>query len=178
MATQRLGAAFNTAGGSTPTLNNILKILGLAAVSATLVLAQRTGPGGTPPDPATMIQMRVDRLATLLSLTDAQKTQATTIFTNAYSAGQSIHTTLQTDTTNLAAAVKANNISTIDSLSATIGSLQGQLTAINAKADAAFYAILTADQKAKYDALPHGGPGGPGFGPGPGGRGFRGGPPQ
>jgi Spy/CpxP family protein refolding chaperone len=130
--------------------------------------------GGPPPDPAIMIQMKVDRLATLLSLTDAQKTQATTIFTNAYNAGQSIHTSLQTDQQTLSTAVKANSAATIDQVSGTIGTLEGQLTAINAKADAAFYALLTADQKAKYDALPHGGPG---FGP-PGRGGFRGGPPH
>jgi len=120
-----------------------------------------------------MIQMKVDRLATLLSLTDAQKTEATTIFTNAYNSSQSIHTSLQTDQQTLSTAVKANDTAAIDQVSATIGTLQGQLAAINAKADAAFYAILTADQKAKYDALPHGGPG---FGP-PGRGGFPGGPP-
>ena len=152
-----------------------LRFLGLAALSAVLVLAQPPGHnGGTPADPATMIQMKVDRLATLLTLTDAQKTQATTIFTNAYNSSQSIQTSLQTDQQTLAAAVKANNTTTIDQVATTIGTLQGQLTAINAKADAAFYALLTADQKAKYDALPHGGPG---FG-GPGRGGFRGGPPS
>lgn len=161
-------------------MSKLSQFLGMAALSATLVFAQRPGSrvAGTPPDPATMIQMRVDRLATLLSLTDAQKAQATTIFTDAFTAGQSIHTSLQTDHDSLSAAVKANDTASIDKVSGLIGTLHGQLTAINSKADAAFYAILTADQKAKYDALPHGGPG---FGPpgGPGGRGFRGGaPPQ
>jgi len=112
-----------------------------------------------------MIQHRVDQLTTLLSLTTAQQAQATTIFTNALNAGQSIQSSLKTDRDSLAAAIKTNNTATIDQVSATIGTLQGQLTAINAKSDAAFYAILTPDQQAKYDALPHGGPGGGGFGP-------------
>lgn len=116
-----------------------------------------------------MIQMRVSYLASLLTLTDAQKTQATTIFTNAYTAAQSIHATLQTEHDALAAAVKANNTNAIDQAAASIGTLEGQLTSINAKADAAFYAILTAAQQATYDSTPHGGPGGHGFGPaGPG----------
>jgi Spy/CpxP family protein refolding chaperone len=154
-----------------------------AALSAALVLAQPGprnggGPPGTPPDPATMIQMRVSHLTALLSLTTAQQAQATTIFTNAFNSAQSVQTSLQADRQSLADAVKADNTVSIDQIAGTIGTLQGQLTAINSKADAAFYAILTADQKAKYDSLPHGGPGG-GFGPpGPGPQ-FRGGrPPQ
>ena len=111
-----------------------------------------------------MIQMRVSHLTVLLSLTSAQQTQATTIFTNALTASQSVQSSLHTDRDTLAAAVKANNTAAIDQVSVTIGTLQGQLTAINAKSDAAFYAILTPDQQAKYDAMPHGGPGG-GFGP-------------
>lgn len=115
-----------------------------------------------------MIQMRVSYLATLLSLTSAQQTQATTIFTNAYTSSQSVQTSLRTDRQSLSAAVKTNNTTMIDQISATIGTLQGQLTDIHAKAEAAFYAILTADQQTKYDSMPHGGgfghPG-PGFGP-------------
>jgi len=148
----------------------------VAALTASLGFAQfRTraanGPGN-PPDPATMIQMRVAYLTSLLSLTSAQQTQATTIFTNAYNSASSIKSSLQTDQQSLAAAVKANGTGTIDQLAATIGTLQGQLVAINAKADGAFYAILTSDQQTKYDSMPHGGPG---FGPG--GPGGPGGPP-
>jgi Spy/CpxP family protein refolding chaperone len=139
-----------------------------AALSTALVFAQRPGgpgrPGGPPPDPQTRIQNRVTFLGTLLSLTDDQKTQATTIFTNAYTAAQSASSSLQGAHQSLSDAVKTNNTASIDQVSASIGTIQGQLTAINAKADAAFYAILTPDQQAKYDAAPHGGPGG---GPGP-----------
>ena len=145
-------------------------------MSTALVFAQPPGAGsGTPPDPTTMIQNRVARLTTLLGLTTSQQTQATTIFTNAFTAGQSLHTTLQTDQQTMQTAVKANDTATIDQTAAAIGGLQGQLAAINAKSNAAFYAILTADQKTKFDALPHGG-GGPGFGP-PGPHGMAGPPP-
>ena len=109
-----------------------------------------------------MIQMKVARLTTLLGLTTAQQTQAANIFTTAFTAGQTIHTSLQTDQQTLLSAIKANDTATIDQVTANIGTLQGQLASINAKSNASFYAILTADQKTKYDALPSQGPG---FGP-------------
>ena len=120
----------------------------------------RKGPGGAPPDPQTMIQRRVDRLATELSLTDAQKAKATTIFTDAYTAGESSNRTCAATGNRLSDAVKKNDTAAISTLAVTAGVLSGQLTAINSKAEAAFYAILTADQQAKYDSQPHGGPGG------------------
>jgi Spy/CpxP family protein refolding chaperone len=153
-----------------PTMNKMTTILTAAALSTGIVFAQ--GPGGTPPDPQTMIQRRVDMLATRLSLTDDQKAKATTIFTNAFTASQTVQQSLQSNRQSLSDAVKKNDTAAIDTLSSAAGVLSGQLTAINSRADAAFYAILTDDQKAKYDELPHGGPGGPG---GP--RGF-GGPPR
>jgi Spy/CpxP family protein refolding chaperone len=154
-----------------PMKRNLQMLCVALAVSAAAV-AQ--GPG-TPPDPAAMIANRVNMLAAQLTLTDAQKASATTIFTNALTASESIRTSLQTNRTSLEAAVQKNDTASIDQLAITFGTLQGQLTAINSKADAAFYAILTATQKTAYDAMPHGGPGGPG---GPGGgpmmRGRRG----
>lgn len=157
-------------------MKKIATICAAVAMSAVLVSAQgmgRRNGAGTPPDPQTMVQMRVDRLATLLNLTDAQKAQATSIFTNAMTASQSIHPNTQTARQSLADAIKKNDGAAIDSLSANIGNLMGQLVGIESKADAAFYALLTADQQAKYDAMPHGfgggmrGPGGPGMmGPG------------
>lgn len=145
-----------------------------AGLSAALVFAQGRGAGpmgGTPPDPQAMIEMRVSRLATLLNLTDAQKTKATAIFTDAYTASQSIQSNWQSNRQSISDAVKKNDTAAIDRLSVTAGTLSGQLTAINSKAEAAFYAILTTDQQVKYDSLPHGGPGGPGGPMGPGGFG-------
>jgi hypothetical protein len=133
------------------------------AMSTALVFAQ--GPG-TPPDPQTMAQMRVNFLAVQLSLTDAQKATALSIYTNAYTASQTIQTSLQTNRQSISDAVKADNTAAIDQLSLASGTLSGQLTAINAKAEAAFYAILTTDQQKIYATLPPGGPGGRG---GPGG---------
>lgn len=145
-------------------LKKITMVSVLAAMSVTLAVAQSaaTTTPGTPQDPQTMIQMRVNMLATLLGLTDTQKTSATTLFTNELTASESIRTTLEADRESLAAAVKANDSATIDTLAAAIGTATGQLASIRAKADALFYSLLTADQQAKFDALPHGGPGGGG----------------
>lgn len=153
------------------------RVLLMTALSAALVLAQGR-PGGrgerTPPDPQQMIEMRVNRLGNYLTLTDDQKTRATTIFTEAHAAGTNARTSMQETREQLAAAVKENNTASIDRLATTLGGLSGQLTAIDAKAQAAFYGLLTAEQKTKYDQRPERGagrpPGGPFGGPGP----FRG----
>ena len=76
---------------------------------------------------------------------------------------------MRTANQSLVDAVKKNDTAAIDQVSANIGTLQGQLTAIQSKADAAFYAILTPDQQSKYHIGPMGGPGG--MGPGMMGRG-------
>jgi Spy/CpxP family protein refolding chaperone len=139
------------------------------------MLAQ--GPGGvltrdTPPDPATMVQRKVERLTSLLTLTTSQAAQATTIFTNEANIVAPIQTNVRTYWTNLQSAVKSNNTAAIDSISAQIGTATGQVTAARNKADAAFYALLTADQKTKLDS--NHGFGGPGRGGrGPGGFGAR-----
>lgn len=159
----------------------LTQLMVAAALSATLVFAQGPrgmgrGPeanGGNPPDIATRVQMRVNMLTTQLGLTDDQKARATTIFTDAANAAQTIHTSLQTAHTALSDAVKKNNPGGIDAAAATIGTLTGQLVSIESKADAAFYAILTPDQQTKYDSRPHGG-----FGGGMGPRGFGGRPPR
>ena len=152
------------------TMKTLLRLITLATLLAATMMAQRLGPrngGGTPPDPATMAQHQVERLTTLLNLTTAQASQATSIFTNAATSGAALQTTLGTDRTSLQTAIKSNAATTIDQLSTAIGTLQGQVLSIQSKADAAFYAILTSDQQTKLDSL--GGFGRGGFGPGPGG---------
>ncbi|MBI4893613.1 MAG: Spy/CpxP family protein refolding chaperone [Acidobacteria bacterium] len=139
-------------------------------LSAALAFGQ--GPGGTPPDPAKMIEMRVNMLANQLSLTEEQKSQATKIFTDAQTSSQTARTAMETARESLLAAIKTNNVATIDQLSRDIGAATTDLTAIEGKSQAAFYAILTPEQQTKYDSFAHrgpGGPGGPGMGPGPAG---------
>lgn len=147
-------------------MTHFSRFLAVIAATAALALAQgprRGTPGGTPftpPDPQTMIERRVESLSTLLSLTSEQKAKATAIFTSAFSAGENLRTSLQSVHQSLLDAVKKNDTAAIDQLSSTAGTLTGQLMAIERKADAAFYALLTPEQKAKFDAMPR-----PGFGP-------------
>lgn len=145
-------------------MNRRLTILTLAVLTALPVLAQpgpgMRGGGGN----------RLDYLAGYLSLTDAQKTQAQAIFDAAETATETARGQLDSARTALTTAVKANaSDAEIDRLSAAIGVIHGQVTAIQAKAQAKFYALLTAEQKTKYDAR------GGGMGAGAGGpRGRRG----
>lgn len=149
---------------------NLLHVLATGALALTAATAQLR-PHATP-DPATMATRQVDRLAKLLTLTTAQQSQATSIFTNAAITEAAVRTNLRTAQTALQAAITKNDTASIDNLSSQIGSFTGQELDSSSKAQAAFYSILTADQQAKYTAL-HG-PGGMG---GPGGM-HRGGGPE
>ena len=90
---------------------------------------------------------------------------------------------MQTAQTALQAAVTSNT--GLSAAATQIGSLTAQQVLIQATGDAAFYAILTADQRTKLTDLNkpgQGGPGqgqgqGPGQGPNNGGPGGPGGPP-
>jgi Spy/CpxP family protein refolding chaperone len=142
--------------------------------------ANTSGSPPAAPDPATMIANEVTRLTTLLDLTTSQASQATTIFTNAQTTISALQTTLSGYQTSMTTAIEANDTTTIDTLAGEIGTAQGQVVDARAKAAAAFYAILTANQQAKVQTLGLGilGGGGPGGfgGPGPGGPGGPGGP--
>jgi Spy/CpxP family protein refolding chaperone len=128
-------------------LTSLLLTFGLAA---SLVFAQK--PEG-PRDPAAHIQRHIQHLTTVLSLTPAQQQQATTIFTNAMSGGQSFHADMKTAHQNLEAAIKNNDPNGITQAANTIGNLTAQMIAAHAKAQAAFYQILTPDQQSKLSQL-------------------------
>jgi len=123
-----------------------------------------------PPSPATMVAHRVEYLTTVLSLTSAQQQQATTIFTNAASVESGVHDNLRAARQSLQTAIAGNDGAAIDQAAATIGNLTTQLTSLQAKARAAFYQVLTADQQSKLTKLesqrgPGGRPGPPPGGP-------------
>ena len=116
-----------------------------------------------------MATLRVNQLAAQLNLTDAQKASAITIFTNADTRGPDGSDQLADRPAVSDGGREGERHARQSRVSATIGTLQGQLTAINANAQAAFYALLTAAQQTLYDAMPQGGPGGRGGPGGPGG---------
>jgi Spy/CpxP family protein refolding chaperone len=127
------------------------KLLAFALLlNATAALAQGPrghGPGGPRGN-------RIDFLATVLSLTDAQKTQATAIFDAAETASASLRETQASQRMALNDAAKSNAAdAAIDQLAATLGATSGQLAAIQTKAFAKFYALLTTDQRTKLDEV-------------------------
>jgi Spy/CpxP family protein refolding chaperone len=147
----------------------------IVTLSALAVYAQTTQQETWQPPSATdRAQHHVQFLTTVLSLNATQQQQATTIFTNAASSQDSVHQNMRTAHESLEAAVKSNNLSSIDQIATQIGTLTTQMVANEAKAQAAFYQILTPDQQAKVSQLGmHGdkmffrtggmmGPGGPG----------------
>jgi Spy/CpxP family protein refolding chaperone len=141
----------------------ITRTAAIAVLSAGVMLAQGPrhdiggagGPGGptNPPDVTTIVSHEVSFLTTLLTLTTGQQTQATTIFTNALNSITPLDTSITTAHTALSTAIQANDTAGITTQSTTIGNLEGQITLVQAKADAAFYALLTTDQKTKLGTL-------------------------
>jgi len=141
----------------------------LLAAAAPGAAQMRGGFGGAQPDPARMVEARVAMLAQALNLTEAQKAQATKIFTDAQTASERYREEIQVARQEMQTAIKANDTAAMDRWAREIGTATGEITVIDARAQAAFYALLTAEQKTKYDQMPARGPG-----MGPGGMGLGG----
>jgi len=94
-----------------------------------------------------------ERLATRLNLTEAQKGQAKSIMQSSREAAKPVAQELRQDRMALREAVKAGDTQQIDRISAKVGTLTGQVTAIRTKAFAKVYAMLTPDQKAQADQM-------------------------
>lgn len=137
--------------------------LGAAVVAAAMAMAQRPAFGGMPSDPAKMAEARVAMLNQALDLTEAQKTQAVKIFTDAQLASEKFRDEIQLLRQEMQTATKASDLASMERCAREIGSATGEITFIDARAQAAFYSILTPEQKTKYDQLPA-----RGFGMGPG----------
>ena len=142
----------------------------IAAVAVTLTVCTQTLSAQTertPPTPAQIAQHEVSRYTTLLSLTSEQEAQATTLFTEEATTAEPLRVSERTNHKTLEAAIKSADMGLIQSTATTLGTLQGEMTAVRALTEAKFYATLTADQKTKFAALehgPHGGPHGEGRG--------------
>jgi Spy/CpxP family protein refolding chaperone len=115
----------------------------VSALGVSALAAQNSNTGA---NRGNSVQHRINYLTTLLSLTAAQQQQATTIFTTAASAQASVHSSMTAARQSLTTAVQSNDTAGIDQAATTIGSLTAQTTANQAKAEAAFYQILTPAQ--------------------------------
>ncbi len=140
------------------------KLLFISVLAFATAISALAGTAHQPPSPAEMAAHHVKKLTTLLSLTSAQQQQATTIYTGAATAEQPLHANEKQSRQALHAAIKSNDTATIDQLSNSMAQSMAQSMSTRAKADAAFYQILTAEQQAKFSDLESqhmlGGPGG------------------
>jgi Spy/CpxP family protein refolding chaperone len=153
-----------------------VSLMSFAAITAGLSLSPALSQNG-PPDPAQMVQMRVDRMNETLKLSKVQQKQITQIYMDAQTANQQVMSGMREANQSLAAAIKANDSNAMSQAANNMGTLYAQTTVNNAKAEAAVYAQLTPDQQAKFQPMV-GGMGGRGMGMGGGGGRGRGGPPQ
>ena len=152
----------------------------LSIFVAPALFAQNPGGprGNHQPNIASMVQMRVKRLTTLLDLTPGEQTTLTELFTKDATANQPLMSGMRTAEQALRTAEKNNDSAGIQSASTQIGTITGELTANRASLNIGIEAALTQEQLAKYKALGPAAGGGPGFRGGPGGPGggWRGGP--
>jgi Spy/CpxP family protein refolding chaperone len=137
----------------------------LLMLSASLVFAQNHGPASAP-TAAQIVANRVAHYTALLTLTTAQQTQATAIFTTEQTTLSTIMPSLHTARTALRTAIQKDDLTGINTQATQIGSLTTQQTVAQGTAEAAFFAMLTSDQQTKYTQLPAHGFGGFGHGRG------------
>jgi Spy/CpxP family protein refolding chaperone len=128
------------------------KVLNVAFAALTAISTFGQGPP-QPPGPAQRAQHEVKYLTTLLSLTTAQRQQATAIYTNSATAEEAVHQSLKSAHESLRTAIKNNDATSIDQASNALAQEIAQSTSTKAKADAAFYQILTPDQQTKLSDL-------------------------
>jgi Spy/CpxP family protein refolding chaperone len=135
--------------------NSLLKANSLAVLTTFLASAGLSGYAQRhqPPDPAKMVQHRVDFLTEELGLSPVQQQQATTIFTEATANQKSLHDQIKSAHESLQAAVTKNDSAAIDQAAGSIGNLMAQSISAHAKSEAAFYQTLTPDQQSKYAQL-------------------------
>jgi Spy/CpxP family protein refolding chaperone len=138
---------------------NLLTITAAAALAAGMAFAQTSAPAPAPGPQQGQGRawrhrgMFRQRMARALNLTDAQKAQAKAIFQEAKQTAQPLRDQVKQTRQALSDAVKANDTAKIQSLSAQLGSLRGQLLTIRSEAMAKFYGTLNADQRTKVDQL-------------------------
>lgn len=96
---------------------------------------------------------RLTFLTEFLTLTASQQEQSKAILDEEESAVNPVMEQMKDASDELAAAAK-NPDGDIDSAAAQIGSLSGQIIALDAKAAARLYQLLTSAQKHKFDQLP------------------------
>jgi Spy/CpxP family protein refolding chaperone len=130
----------------------------LATLATGSTVAQR--PGGF----RTWARETVERMTERFGLTEQQKQQALVIYASVEENTRPLERKMADQRNALREAVKSNAPEwQIDQMAGALGAIASQLAALETKADAKFYALLTTEQRQKWDQ-PF-----PRFGRGPGG---------
>ena len=137
---------------------NYIRFAGAAVLASGMLLAQAPAPPAPPQPPATSRQLRrgqfLEKVADKLNLTGDQRQQAKSILEATHESAQPLAQQLRQQRRALREAAKAGKSDAeIDQLSAAVGALSGQLTAIRTKGFAKIYALLTPDQRANAQVL-------------------------
>ncbi len=122
----------------------------MAAIFAGIVYCQTQPAAGSPAAAARNLRQRI---VANLNLTDAQKQQVKSIFERQNQSAQPLRQQILQNRQALNQAMKSDNPGQIQSLSTTLGNLQGQLAAARNSAMAQVYALLTPEQKTKFDQI-------------------------
>jgi Spy/CpxP family protein refolding chaperone len=134
----------------------LFQFAAVTALAAGMALAQAPAAGMQPGPQKTPFRHPVmghEQMTQALNLTVAQKEQTKTIFGEAKQKAEAIRQEMRQNREALYAAVKANNTAQIQQLSSRLGELQGKVMAIRSEANAKFYAILTPEQRTKWEEM-------------------------
>jgi Spy/CpxP family protein refolding chaperone len=134
---------------------NLMKFAVAAVMAAGMAFAQTApaSPGRAAVGAPHTKRAEHQQMMQALNLTPAQKTQAKTIFGNAWQNSKPIFSQLRQNNMALAAAVRDNDSAKIQELASAQGKLRGELVANHESAMAKFYQILTPEQRIKADQM-------------------------
>ncbi len=142
--------------------NKFLMFLATGALGAGMALAQAPAANSAPSGQSATTQHHAHRsfldrhvawLSRRLNLSDAQRAEAKTIFTEARDTAKPVRRQLRENRMALRAAVKADHAGQIQQLATARGNLMGKMMAIQSEAGAKFYQVLTPEQRTKDDQL-------------------------
>jgi Spy/CpxP family protein refolding chaperone len=128
-------------------MKKALTALLLSSAMGTALMAQDAA--AIPRGPQNHVAFMTEKLG----LTVPQQSQATAIFANQRATESTLRASMKTARQSLNDAVRSNNTVSIEQLSTAIGNLTAQLTLAQSKARAAFYQILTPEQRSQLDQL-------------------------
>lgn len=136
----------------------ILVILGVVFGAYGLLTVHGMEQEAPPQEDANTASVRahLDRFARELALTPEQETQARAIYEQAGAETTPLQAKLRARWEALGDAVRDNQSAEIETLSDEVGTIEHEFLLRQSEADAAFYALLTEEQKREFDELRNG----------------------